>query len=230
MALPPGFDPNRMTFGGVRTAEMPRHANPTTTTTSSHESLWSKINYAICSFGNWLDDCIDKVTEWTLVIMMIALYGGAAIWVFQAENLLWGIMRLIGAFFIVGIGVYVVTIASYVWGGILKIIRFCFWNIYTLLITLAIVGFLCFGSCSSLLSLNSGSTPTAAFVSPATTTYVCTARTSLKVRRYPTITAPQIGSLMRGEEVEVLDISDGFAHIKLNGNDGYVSTKYLRKK
>ena len=138
MALPTGFDPNRMTFGGVRTAEMPRHEN-STTTTSYHKSLWSKMNCAICSFGNWLDDCIKNIIDWTLVLMMIALYGGAAIWVFQAEDIIWGIARLIGAFFIVGIGTYVVTIASYIWGGILKIIRFCFWNIYTLLLAIGIV-------------------------------------------------------------------------------------------
>lgn len=148
MALPTGFDPNRMTFG-VRTAEMPRHKN-STTTIYYHKSLWSKMNYvwskmnyAICSFGNWFDDCIGIVIDWTLVLMMIALYGGAAIWVFQAENLLWGIARLIGAFFIVGIGVYVVAIASYIWGGILKIIRFCFWNIYTLLLAIGIVVAVC---------------------------------------------------------------------------------------
>lgn len=228
MALPPGFDPNRMTFGGVRTAEMPRHENPTTTT-SYHESLWSKMNYAICSFGNWLDDCIEKVTEWTLVLMMIALYGGAAIWVFQAENLLWGIARLIGAFFIVGIGVYVVTIASYIWGGILKIIRFCFWNIYTLLLAIGIVAAVCLYASNST-STSYTSAPTSVYASPATSTYICTARTSLKVRRYPTLSSSQIGSLTRGEEVEVLDISDGFAHVKLNGLDGYASVKYLRKK
>ena len=39
-----------------------------------------------------------------------------------------------------------------------------------------------------------------------------------------------IYSLTRGEEIEVLDISDGFAHVKYNGQDGYASTKYLRKK
>lgn len=229
MALPPGFDLNRMTFGGVRTAEMPRHENPTSTTTSYHESLWSKMNSAICSFGNWLDDCIGKVTEWTLVIMMIALYGGAAIWVFQAENLLWGVARLIGAFFIVGIGVYVVTIASYIWGAMLKIIRFCFWNIYTLLLAIGIVVGLCLYASNSSSASYSSSTPTSVYASP-TTTYVCTARTSLKVRSYPTPSSSQIGSLIRGEEVEVLDISDGFAHVKWNGQDGYVSTKYLRKK
>ena len=228
MALPRGFDPDRMTFGGVRTAEMPRHEN-SKTTTSYHKSLWSKMNYAICSFGNWFDDCIEKVIDWTLVIMMIALYGGAAIWVFQAENLLWGIARLIGAFFIVGIGVYVVTIASYIWGGILKIIRFCFWNIYTLLLAIGIVVAVCLYASNST-STSYTSAPKSVHASPATSTYICTARTSLKVRRYPTLSSSQIGSLTRGEEIEVLGISDGFAHVKFNGQDGYASVKYLRMK
>ncbi len=225
MALPPGFDPNRMTFGSVRTAEMPRHEN---VTTSYHESLWSRMNSAICSFGNWFDNCVGDITEWTLIIMMIALYGGAAIWVFQAESLLWGIARLIGAFFIVGIGVYVVAIASYIWVAILLIIRFCFWNIYTLLMAIGIVAVLCLYASNSSSASYSASTPTAVYASP--TIYVCTARTSLKVRKYPTLSSSQIGSLTRGEKVEVLDISNGFAHIKWHGQDGYASTKYLREK
>ena len=228
MALPPGFDPNRMTFGNVRTAEMPRHEN--SATTSYHESLWSRINYAVCSFGNWLDDCIEKVTEWSLGIMMIALYGGAAIWVFQAENLLWGIARLFGAFFIVGIGVYVVTIASYVLGALLKIIRFCFWNVYTLLLAIALIAAISIYASNSSSSSDLSSPTTTELYQEPTTTYVCTARTSLRIRRYPTTSSPQIGSLLRGEEIEVIDISDGFAHVKLNGRDGYASIKYLQKK
>ena len=64
----------------------------------------------------------------------------------------------------------------------------------------------------------------------ATTTYVCTARKSLKVRTAPDANAQQIGSLMSGEEVEVYEIVDGFAKIRFNGSDGYASIEYMRKK
>ena len=64
----------------------------------------------------------------------------------------------------------------------------------------------------------------------ATTTYVCTARKSLKVRTSPDANAQQIGSLMAGEEVDVYEIVDGFAKIRCNGSEGYASMKYLRQK
>ena len=64
----------------------------------------------------------------------------------------------------------------------------------------------------------------------ATTTYVCTASKSLKVRTAPDVSAVQIGSLMAGEEVEVYSISDGFARIRFRGKVGYASIKYLRQK
>ena len=64
----------------------------------------------------------------------------------------------------------------------------------------------------------------------ATTTYICTARKSLKVRVSPSVSASQIGSIMSGEEVEVYEISDGFAKLRFNGDIGYVSSKYLRRR
>lgn len=64
----------------------------------------------------------------------------------------------------------------------------------------------------------------------ATTTYICTARQSLKVRTSPSTSSSQIGSIMSGEEVEVYEISNGFAKIQYNGNIGYASTKYLKRK
>lgn len=60
--------------------------------------------------------------------------------------------------------------------------------------------------------------------------YVCTARKSLKVRIEPNVSAKQIGSLMRGEEVEVYEIVGDFAKVNFNGEVGYASTDYLKKK
>lgn len=64
----------------------------------------------------------------------------------------------------------------------------------------------------------------------ATSTYVCTARKSLKVRTTPDANAEQIGSLMSGEEVEVYEIVGEFARIQFKGSEGYASTKYLQQK
>lgn len=84
-------------------------------------------------------------------------------------------------------------------------------------------------SCSS----NSGSksdTNKTESLSSRTTTYVCTAQKSLKVRTAPDANAQQIGSVMAGEEVEVYEIVGGFARVQFNGNEGYASIKYLKQK
>lgn len=67
-------------------------------------------------------------------------------------------------------------------------------------------------------------------VCEATTTYICIARKSLKVRISPSTSARQMGSIMSGEEVEVYNIADGFAKIRFNGDIGYASSKYLKQK
>lgn len=80
------------------------------------------------------------------------------------------------------------------------------------------------GNCSG------SSSQTRTEVHAATTTYVCTARKSLKVRSAPNTAAQQLGSLMGGEEIEVYEIVDGFAKVRYNGNIGYASIKYLKQK
>lgn len=84
-------------------------------------------------------------------------------------------------------------------------------------------------SCSSASSIKTDSSRTESLYSNSTT-YVCTAAKSLKVRTAPDANAEQIGSLMSGEEVEVYEIVGGFARIKFNGCEGYASTKYLQQK
>ena len=185
------------------------------------------------NIGNWFADNAEDFTEKLVGILGFLTIIGLCIWVisvFASEGFLSGVLSVFGAC-LIGSGLFMaIGIFGWILGIMLLALRFVFRNIYTLLLTLAIVGFLCFRSCGSSHSSYSESTPTEVYALPATTTYVCTARTSLKVRRYPSVNAPQIGSLVHGEEIEVLDISDGFAHIQLNGQDGYASTKYLKKK
>ena len=53
---------------------------------------------------------------------------------------------------------------------------------------------------------------------------------SLKVRISPSLSALQIDSIMSGDEVEVYEVSDGFARLHFNGDIGYASSKYLRRR
>ncbi len=84
--------------------------------------------------------------------------------------------------------------------------------------------------CSSWLETQRPSSTPQTEINAATATYVCTARQSLKVRTAPSTSASQIGSIMSGEEVEVYEVSNGFARIRFNGDIGYASTKYLKRK
>lgn len=51
----------------------------------------------------------------------------------------------------------------------------------------------------------------------------------LNVRNQPSVQGKLIGSLERGIEVNVLDISNDFAKFNFMGKDGYASMKYLQK-
>ena len=87
-----------------------------------------------------------------------------------------------------------------------------------------------FSYCSSWLKTQNSDDHNKTELYCATTTYICTAKKSLKVRTKPAVSSSQIGSIMAGEEVEVYEIIDGFARIRYNDNDGYVSIRYLKKK
>ena len=49
----------------------------------------------------------------------------------------------------------------------------------------------------------------------------------LNVRQSPSTHAPVIARLMRGTEVTVTSIQNGWAKVKVDGKEGYVSTTYL---
>ena len=86
----------------------------------------------------------------------------------------------------------------------------------------------CFKFCGNCSSSSNSHNNTE--ISQATSTYICTARKSLKVRTSPSTSASQMGSIMSGEEVEVYSISNGFAKVRFNGDIGYASSKYLKRK
>lgn len=201
-----------------------------TTVNGSDLGLWDRFDNFIRRIGNWFAEYSENITG-LIAIVICAI--GAIMFISWLISLgwLWGI---VAGIFLGGIVYYAVLIVAGIFiflGNIaLGIIRYIFYNGWTFLLTIAIImGFIIFGDYSQQTYKPSQAVETVA-TSYSTTTYVCTARTSLKVRRYPTLSSSQIGSLTRGEEVEVLDISDGFAHVKLNGQDGYASVKYLRKK
>lgn len=59
--------------------------------------------------------------------------------------------------------------------------------------------------------------------------YEVTASTFLNIRSYASQNAPVIGTVDNGDEVEVYDITDGWAKIKYGDNYAYVSANYLKE-
>ena len=68
--------------------------------------------------------------------------------------------------------------------------------------------------------------PQTEVVTPVTRTYRCTAKV-LNIRTAPNTSSTVIGTLRKGQQVEVYDTDNGFAQISYNGRTGYVSLKYL---
>ena len=226
-----------MSFGEVAqtapTLNIPH--NTTYTDSSSNRTWWGRFNGAIASIGNWFADHSDMATGLfsilvTLAIVITAIVVVIGVW--NNEGWFMAILAAVAAYFIGILAWYIAVIVIVIVVNIIMYgLRLIFWNGWSLLLTAAIGIGLWVYLKNTYFSYDYNYHPTQTeLVAPVTETYVCTARKSLKVRRYPTTKAPQIGSLYNGQEIEVLDISDGFAHFKLNGNDGYASTQYLRKK
>ena len=236
MPLPSNFDPRRLTLDVPqavrRIAPTPIHVPPSPSRSYSR-SWWSALNDGVASIGEWIHETGASVAA--LIITAIPALAGVVgliswtISVFADNGFFLGLFSLVADYFVVVIGYYVCLFVFGLLYYIFLLFGYVFYNIYTLLITLAIVLFLCFRSSSP--SGSQASTYITMEQAKLTTTYVCTARPSLKVRRNPTHKSDQIGSIMYGEEIEVIDFVRGFAHFKYHGGeDAYASQNYLRKK
>lgn len=239
MPLPKGFDPNNMSFDTVpinipKKPTAYRNNYYTSSTTRRRPSLWERFNDTIEDIGNWFADHAESVLG-TCTMLLMGLIGiGALILVIVTwvnQGLLAAILTAVVSYF-VGMFIWFVgyiAIAIFV-NLIMYGLRFVFWNGWSFLATLAAgIGCWLWIDYYSPTSDSSNATETE-MVATTTETYVCTSKSSLKVRRSPSTKAPKIGNIYRGQEVEVIDITDGFAHIKWNGGEGYASLKYLRKK
>lgn len=238
MALPVGFDPATGRFTGVYSPRVQSSHNnygnafsldtdgEGFTRPARRENLWARINYAIKVAGNWIDDIIDPVSSWVSLICMII--GGIAllIWVFSDSNIIYIILRFFGACIIGYIGLIGIGIMSWLLQLVLKIVRFIFWNAYTLIIAIVLLGAVWIAGMVSP-DWHSSSANTEVVV-PVTETYECTAYV-LNIRTAPNTVSNVLGTFKQGDKIEVIEIKDGFGRINYNGNTGYVSLKYLKK-
>lgn len=214
------------------------HYTPTTKTSiRSSGGLWRRMNNAIKGFGERIDDSIDPLSDpkvWTIIIGIIGAIGliTAAI---STDSIFWGIVVV---FFGLGIGYYAVFIGgaviSFIVRFILYIFRYLFYNIYTVILAVLIaVGIIVGPWINELIDNRSGAKTVV--VAPkvnteVTTTYYCTASGVLNIRSSPNKDAKVIGTIKKGQSVQVYSIVDGYAKFKYGSGYGYASIKYLNKQ
>lgn len=238
MGLPAGFDPVKGTFSGVSAPKIQSNYNTISsgsyagsyyTYSSRNYNLWDRFNDAIKSVGNWIDDIIEPVSGWITILGIIIGAIGLICWIFDDSNILYIILRFIGACFIGGIMFYVVAINAFIISLILKVVRFVFWNAWTFLIALMLgIGVWTYSAYSSPFYAYSPTQQQTEVYTPTYDKYRCAAA-ALNVRIHPNKTSRVLGTLRKGQEVEVIDKENGFAAIEYNGQRGYASLKYLTK-
>lgn len=220
----------------IPSTPLPHYTPTTKNSMRSSGGLWRRMNNAIEGFGERIDDSIDSISDssvWTIIIGIIGAIGliAAAI---STDSIFWGIVV---AFFGLGIGYYVVLIGgvviSFIARFILYIFRYLFYNIYTVILAILItVGIIIGPRINELIDNRSGAETVVVAPNANTevsTTYYCTASSVLNIRSAPNGDAKVIGTIKKGQSVQVYNIVDGYAKFKYGSGYGYASTKYLRK-
>lgn len=195
-------------------------------TYSYRESLWTRIDDAIRTFGNWFDEVIPTISSWITTIATLIGAIGLIMFVFKDWNLFYMIFRFFGACIMGYIGLVIIGINTFILGLGLKILRFCFWNAYTLILAIAIV--------AGVGIYSYANTPH--YAAPIayeervklTVTHEVTAY-ELNVRASNSKYSDVVGKLHKGDRIEVFDTTNGFATIDYNGQRCYVSEKYIQR-
>lgn len=229
--------PRSTRSGGSTRASTRTNTSSRSYYSSSNLSLWDRLNNFVIGIGNWIarngESAMSYVAMACLAIAWIGfVIGIIAIWI--DEGFIWA---AIAAIFGGGICYYLSGIALAVFyfldDFILLIVRYIFYNIYTLLVALVLlVGPVVLDAVGHISLFSDSDSAQIEMYEPETVAniYVCTASTSLNVRSAPDTYSSVLGTLKSGQEVEVLNFVSGFAKIRYNGQIAYASSDYLRKK
>lgn len=211
--------------GGRKKTPVSRNYN------TSGDSLWQRFKNKIEDIGEWFDDKTDDPESVTsivsAIIFIIYVLGIIVTWV--GEGFIAALIFGVIGFFVTGL---IILASNFVTRILLYVLRFVFLNVWTFLIAAIIVlsqiiAPIIMGTVASLFSENSSTEQVETFT-PETTTYYCTAERGVNVRIAPSTSASQVGALIYKQKVEVYEIDGEFARINFNGNDAYVSSKYIR--
>jgi hypothetical protein len=198
--------------------------------TTYRRNVWQRMNDFVVNMGEWIDDNRDALSNNISIGFYFLAWIGLAIGVIvQLFSSFWGALlsAIIGGvivYYAAGVGVFILLWVLQVF---FYIVRYIFYNIYTLLIATLLVLGLCFSNQNSQDKNRTTITSTSAILEP---NYYCDVNTTLKVREYPWRNAKEIGQLKRYEEVYVYSIDNNFAKINFKGRFAYVSAEYLKLK
>lgn len=247
--LPGGytFDPSTGEISGsgiprsTRSGGGPRPSTRTNTSSrsyysSSSLSLWDRLNNFVIGIGNWIarngESAMMRVSVilWGLSWLVFAI-GIIAVWI--DEGFIWALIAgIIGGgifYFISGLALAVFYFLD---DFILLIVRYIFYNIYTLLVAVALlVGPVVLDAVGNVSWFSDSEPDHVEMYEPerVANIYVCTASSALNVRISPSTSSPVVGTLSPGEQVEVLNFVSGFAKIRYDGQIAYASSDYLKK-
>lgn len=195
--------------------------------------LWDQFNDFVIGIGNFFannSETIMGVMIWIVgaigaIYAIIALIG---IW--SNNNFIVAtIITILGGGLLYWAFLFVIGVLYWVLSVTMAVLRFIFYNAYTLLLVIGIcVGLVWYNNRDSQSSSVQSEPVRSSVVTEVPTTYRCTA-TVLNVRSEPNTEAPIIGQLHKGSIVVVYNMNAGFAHIKYKNTRGWVSAMYLER-
>lgn len=204
-------------------------------TSSTHSynnngNLWQRFKNKIEDIGYWFDDQLDDPESVTGVISLILLILFAIIVVLTwiGEGFLSALIAAVVGFIVIGL---LGSVLSFVVKIILYILRFIFYNVWTFLIAAIlflsqIIAPALFITLSDLFPFGD-TTEQVEIMNFDSTPYYCTAQNGVNVRNRPSSSADKVGALLYNQQIEVYEIDGDFARINFNGNDAWVSKKYI---
>lgn len=154
MALPQGFNPNSMSFGDLAAGRpafrIPRNGQRPVrpaARTVRRPSLWARFNKGVTDIGNWFADNTDNIIlclRLLAIIPIIIIYIQLIIEAYNEHGFAEAIISLFASVvagymmwkIISAIITILVNIIAYV-------VRFIFWNGWTLLLVIGLIAYVC---------------------------------------------------------------------------------------
>uniref|UniRef100_UPI0040259D95 SH3 domain-containing protein n=1 Tax=Candidatus Cryptobacteroides bacterium TaxID=3085639 RepID=UPI0040259D95 len=196
-----------------------------------YQRFWYWLDNSISSIGNFIARNGESFANITVGIGIWILAIGLVWWVIShwiSDGFLWAILYGFGAVLMFGAGSFCLGIISWILQLVIAALRLAFWNALSLIGVLAVVlTLLCVNGYSNS-SNHSSYANSVETVVPTYSTYRCTASV-LNVRTAPNTYSRVLGTLKRGQTIDVIETTGGFAKVSYGGRTGYASLKYLER-